>query len=148
MSTFPPASSIAALILASPSALVTSVSGVIGVVASLVGAGGAFMSVPFMTWCNVPIHQAVGTAAALGFPIALAGTAGYMIAGSHLEGLPPGLLGYVYLPALAALAAASILTAPLGARVSHALNVAQLKRAFALLLYGIAAWMLWRAIRA
>jgi uncharacterized membrane protein YfcA len=70
-----------------------------------------------------------------------------MIAGSHLEGLPPGLLGYVYLPALAALAAASILTAPLGARVSHALNVAQLKRAFALLLYGIAAWMLWRALR-
>jgi uncharacterized membrane protein YfcA len=119
--------------------------GIIGVVSALVGAGGAFLSVPFMTWCNVPIHQAVGTAAALGFPIALAGTAGYMVAGSHLEGLPPGLLGYVYLPALAALAAASILTAPLGARVSHALNVAQLKRAFALLLYGIAAWMLWRA---
>lgn len=123
------------------------VGGVIGAASALVGAGGAFLSVPFMTWCNLPIHQAVGTAAALGFPIALAGTAGYMLAGPPLAGLPPGLLGYVYLPALAALAAASMLTAPLGARVSHALNVAQLKRVFALLLYGIAAWMLWRALR-
>ncbi len=124
------------------------VGGVIGMASALVGAGGAFLSVPFMSWCNVPIHQAVGTAAALGFPIAAAGTAGYMLAGRQLEGLPPGLLGYVYLPALAALASASILTAPLGARVSHALNVAQLKRAFALLLYALAAWMLWRALHA
>lgn len=122
------------------------VGGVIGMASALVGAGGAFLSVPFMSWCNVPIHQAVGTAAALGFPIAAAGTAGYMLAGRQLEGLPPGLLGYVYLPALAALASASVLTAPLGARVSHALNVAQLKRAFALLLYALAAWMLWRAL--
>ena len=124
------------------------VGGVIGLASALVGAGGAFLSVPFMSWCNVPMHQAVGTAAALGFPIAAAGTAGYMLAGRQLEGLPPGLLGYVYLPALAALASASVLTAPLGARVSHALNVVQLKRVFALLLYALAAWMLWRALHA
>ncbi|HSV69097.1 MAG TPA: sulfite exporter TauE/SafE family protein [Methylibium sp.] len=121
--------------------------GVIGGVSALVGAGGAFLSVPFMTWCNLSIHLAVGTAAALGFPIALAGTAGYMLAGQHLDGLPPGLLGYVYLPALAVIATASMLTAPLGARVSHALDVAQLRRVFALLLYGVAGWMLWRAVR-
>lgn len=126
----------------------TGVGAVIGAISALVGAGGAFLSVPFMIWCNLPAHQAVGTAAALGLPIALAGTVGYLISVPPIDGLPPGLLGYVYLPALAALASASVLTAPLGARVSHALNVAQLKRAFALLLYAIAASMLWRALRA
>ena len=55
--------------------------GLIGLLSSLVGAGGAFISVPFMTWCNVPIHKAVATSAALGFPIALAGTLGYVWAG-------------------------------------------------------------------
>lgn len=119
----------------------------IGGASSLVGAGGAFISVPFMTWCNVPIHQAIGTSAALGFPTALAGTLGYVVAGRHLPGLPPGALGYLYLPALAVLASASVLAAPLGARASQALNVRQLKRAFAVLLYGLAAWMLYRALR-
>jgi uncharacterized membrane protein YfcA len=50
--------------------------GAIGFISGLVGAGGGFISVPFMLWCNVPLHQAVGTSAALGFPIALANTIG------------------------------------------------------------------------
>jgi hypothetical protein len=70
----------------------------------LVGAGGAFMSVPFMTWCNVPIRQAVGTSAALGFPIALANMLGYLIAGRGLAPALPGAFGYLYLPALAIIA--------------------------------------------
>lgn len=121
--------------------------GVIGAVSSLVGAGGAFMSVPFMTRCNVPIHHAVGTSAALGFPIALAGTAGYVIAGWGLQGLPAGTLGFIYLPALAVISVASVLTAPLGARTAHALDRRQLQRVFALLLYGLAGYMLYKAIR-
>jgi uncharacterized protein len=119
----------------------------IGVLSSLVGAGGAFISVPFMTWCNVPIRQAVGTAAALGFPIALAGTLGYIIAGWSVHDLPPGTLGFVYLPALLVIASASMLTAPLGARTAHRIAGASLKRAFALLLYGLAAYMLLKATR-
>jgi uncharacterized membrane protein YfcA len=63
--------------------------GVIGLLSSLVGAGGAFVSVPFMTWCNVKIHDAVGTSAALGFPIAFAGTLGYIWAGQGLPQMPP-----------------------------------------------------------
>jgi len=122
-------------------------SGAIGGVSSLVGAGGAFVSVPFMTWCNVPIHEAIGTSAALGFPIALAGTLGYVFAGRHLSGLPPGTLGYVYLPALLVIASASMLAAPFGARASHAMNVRQLKRVFAAMLYVLAVWMLHRALR-
>ncbi len=121
------------------------VGGGIGALSSLVGAGGAFMSVPFMTWCNVPIHHAVGTAAALGFPIALASTAGYIVGGWSLAPSLPGAVGYLYLPALAVVAAASMLMAPWGARTAHAMDVRAFKRVFALLLYGVAAYMFWRA---
>jgi uncharacterized membrane protein YfcA len=114
----------------------------------LVGAGGGFVSVPFMTWCNVAIHQAVGTSAALGLPIALASTVGYVIGGLSLPDGLPGSLGYLYLPALVVIALASVLMAPVGARTAHALNVKQLKRAFALLLYTLASYMLYKAFTA
>jgi uncharacterized protein len=116
----------------------------IGILSSLVGAGGGFVSVPFMTWCNVRIHNAVATSAALGLPIAFAGTTGYVLSGWDLQGAPPFSLGYIYLPALLAIAAASVLLAPVGARLAHQMNVRQLKRAFALLLLALAATMVAR----
>jgi uncharacterized membrane protein YfcA len=119
--------------------------GVIGFISGLVGAGGGFISVPFMAWCNVAMHNAVATSAALGFPIALASTAGYVIGGWQLDSGLPGSLGYLWLPALGVIACASVLTAPLGARTAHAMNVAQLKRVFALVLYGLSAYMLSKA---
>ena len=122
--------------------------GAIGLLASLVGAGGAFVSVPFMTWCNVKIHTAVATSAAIGFPIALAGTLGYVIAGWSLPDMPGGTLGFVYLPALFAVSIASVATAPLGARTAHRLDITQLRRVFAMLLYLLAAYMLYRAAHA
>jgi uncharacterized membrane protein YfcA len=122
------------------------VGGAIGVVASLVGAGGAFMSVPFMVWCNVPIHHAVGTAAALGFPIALASTVGYVAGSWSLPPALPGAFGWLYLPALAIVAAASVLVAPLGARAAHAMDTRSFKRVFAVLLYGVAGYMAWAGL--
>lgn len=121
--------------------------GGIGFFSGLVGAGGGFISVPFMTWCNVPIHQAVATSAALGFPIALANTIGYIIGGWRLAPELPGAVGYLYLPALVTIACASVLTAPLGARAAHAMNVKTLRRVFALLLYALAAYMLYRGLQ-
>jgi uncharacterized membrane protein YfcA len=121
--------------------------GVIGFVSGLVGAGGAFISVPFMTWCNVAIHHAVATSAALGFPIAAANVAGYVAAGLGVDGRPPASVGYVWLPALAAIAACSVLTAPLGARAAHALPVQRLKRIFAVMLGLLAIYMLWTGLR-
>lgn len=118
----------------------------IGFLSGLVGAGGAFVSVPFMTWCNVPIHNAVATSAALGFPIALASTVGYVIGGWNLPNALPGSLGYLYLPALVCIAVASVSTAPLGARVAHSLDVRQLKRVFALMLYALAAYMVHKGL--
>lgn len=116
----------------------------IGVLSALVGAGGGFISVPFMTWCNVRIHDAVGTSAALGFPIALAGTLGYVWAGMGMQQMPPGSVGYLYLPALVIISVASVLMAPLGARTAHRMDVRPLKKVFGLLLYALAAYFLLR----
>jgi len=116
--------------------------GTIGAVSALVGIGGGTLSVPFMTWCNVRLHQAIGTSAAIGFPIAAAGAAGYILNGLPVRALPAYSLGFVYLPALAGLVAASIPTAPLGARIAHRLPVARLKKIFAFLLYFLGTRML------
>lgn len=119
--------------------------GLIGILSGLVGAGGGFISVPFMTWCNVNIRNAVATSAALGFPIAFAGTLSNIYHGMGIENLPPGALGYIYLPALAVIAAASVATAPLGARTAHSLPLQTLKKVFAVVLYMLAAYMFYKA---
>ncbi|MEN3367668.1 MAG: uncharacterized protein V7606_4942 [Burkholderiales bacterium] len=119
--------------------------GVIGTLAGLVGAGGGFVSVPFMTWCNVKIHNAVATSAALGFPIALAGTLSNIYFGMKVPDLPPSSLGFIYLPALLVISIASFLTAPLGARTAHNLPVKSLKKVFAYMLYALALYMLYKA---
>lgn len=121
--------------------------GVIGFISGLVGAGGGFISVPFMTWCNVAIHNAVATSAALGFPIAVANVLGYVLSGQSVQGLPAGAFGYIWLPALVVIAACSVFTAPLGARAAHSLPVKKLKRVFASILYLLAAYMLWKGLR-
>ena len=108
--------------------------------------GGGFISVPFMTWCNVKIHNAVATSAALGFPIALAGTLSNIYFGWHEPNLPVGSLGYIYLPALFSVSIASVTTAPLGARTAHALPMKSLKKIFALVLYALAFYMLYKAL--
>ena len=120
--------------------------GFIGFLSGLVGAGGGFISVPFMTWCNVPIHNAVATSAALGFPIAVANVAGYVISGMSVQDLPPASFGYIWLPALVVIAACSVFTAPLGARAAHALPVGKLKRVFAIMLYMLAAYMAYKGV--
>jgi len=119
----------------------------IGLLSGLVGAGGGFVSVPFMTWCNVAMHSAVATSAALGFPIALSNALGYAIGGQSVSGLPAGSFGYIWLPALAVIASCSVLTAPLGARAAHRLPVKKLKRIFASVLYALAAYMLYKGLR-
>lgn len=114
----------------------------IGAVSSLLAAGGAFLCIPFLAWCSVPLRRAIGTAAAVGLPIAFAGTLGYVLQGLRAEGLPSPSLGYVYLPALVLVVATSVLAAPVGARVAHRLPVKRLRIIFALLLYALAVRML------
>jgi len=115
---------------------------VIGAVSSLLAAGGAFLTIPFLAWCKVPLRRAIGTAAANGLPIAIAGTAAYVINGLRAEGLPAMSVGYVYLPALALVVTTSMLLAPVGARLAHRLPVKRLRQIFAFMLYGFAIKML------
>lgn len=114
----------------------------IGGVSSLVGIGGGSLSVPFLVRCNLPVHSAVGTSAAIGFPIAVAGAAGYVLNGLAVPTLPDGSLGFVYLPALVGISLASVLTAPLGVRLAHRLPVLHLKRLFAFFLVAMGTRML------
>lgn len=114
----------------------------IGGLSSLVAIGGGILTVPFLTWCNVKAHEAIGTSAAVGVPIAVGGTIGYIWNGMHASGLPAGSVGFIQLPALVFLVAASVLTAPLGARLAHRLKVDLLKRLFGVLLVLLAAKML------
>ena len=124
------------------------VAGGIGVMSSLVAVGGGAMTVPFLVWCNVSIRHAIGTSAAVGLPIAVGGSLGYVIGGWPIASLPAGSLGFVYLPALLWTVLASALTAPLGARAVAKLPARVLRRIFALLLIGVAVYMLSRLSRA
>jgi uncharacterized membrane protein YfcA len=110
-----------------------------GVVAGLFGGGGAVVGVPFMTWCNQSIHRAIGTVAALGFPIAIIGTLGYIAAGWGVPGMPEWSLGFVYLPAVVGISSMSMITARWGARTAHRLRGNTLRRIFAVVLVALAA---------
>lgn len=118
----------------------------IGGLSSLVGIGGGSMTVPFLVWCNVTVQRAIATSAAIGLPIALAGSAGYMFSGSGIAGLPALCIGFVYLPALFGIALVSMVTAPMGARLAHRLPVQNLKKIFACFLLIIAARLVWSAL--
>lgn len=121
----------------------TAAGGVIGLVSSWVGIGGGTLSVPFLAWCNVRFQEAIGTSAAIGLPIALAGAAGYALSGQAVRDLPDWSLGFIYLPALSAIAVMSVLAAPWGAQLTHRLPVARLRRIFAGLLYLLGLHMAW-----
>jgi uncharacterized membrane protein YfcA len=120
------------------------VGGAIGGLSALVGAGGAFVSVPYMRGATVTTHPAVATGAGLGSPIALAAPLGYLWAGRDLANAPPGALGYLYLPALVVISAASMLLAPVGARTAHRMDIRPLRKLFAVVLYCLAAYFLFR----
>ncbi len=109
--------------------------GVIGAISAIVGIGGGTMTVPFLVWCNVAMRKAVATSSACGLPIAIAGASGFVFTGWNAAGLPAYSSGFVYWPAFIGIVIASILFAPLGARLAHRLPSAQLKRIFAVLLY-------------
>lgn len=117
-----------------------------GWISSLVSIGGGTIVVPFLIWCNVSIRHAIGTASAIGFPIAVGGTLGYIAVGSHIDTLPEPHLGYVYLPALLWVALASMLTAPLGAKAAHRMKVELLRKLFAVLLIALATKLLLKVL--
>ena len=112
------------------------VGGVIGGVSSLVAIGGGILTVPFLSACNIKLQHAIGTAAAIGFPIAIVGTIGYIANGIvQSEVLPVHSLGYVYLPALVGIVIFSTISASIGAKVTHVTQTATIRIFFVILLY-------------
>lgn len=117
-----------------------------GWLSSLVSIGGGTVVIPFLIWCNVALRKAIGTSAAIGFPVAFGGTIGYVLTGMNLPALPAPNLGFVYLPALFWVALATVLTAPLGAKVTHHMNIGSLRKLFAVLLIILATKLLFKVI--
>ncbi len=116
---------------------------IVGIVSALVGVGGGVMTIPLMSMCNVPMRNAIGTSAALGLPIAIAGAAGFIATGLGKDHLPPYSIGYVYLPALIGIVIGTLITVPWGARAAHTMPVPRLKKIFAVILFILATRMLW-----
>lgn len=119
------------------------IAGSAGLVSGLAGIGGGNVVVPTLVFCNTPVHRATATSSTLGLPIALAGSLGYITRGFGETTFADGFLGFVYLPAFAAIVAATVLAAPLGVRVAHGLSPTPLRRAFGLLLIAVAIRMIW-----
>jgi uncharacterized membrane protein YfcA len=117
---------------ASSSLLFLAAGTVIGSISGLVGIGGGTMSVPFLVWLNKPLPRAVATSAACGLPIAIAGTLGFTLLGKDVD--ISAVSGFVYWPAVVAIAVFAVLCAPAGAYLAHHLPVAMLKKLFALIL--------------
>ena len=118
----------------------------IGAVSALVSIGGGSLTVPYLTWRNIDIKKAIGTSAALGFPIALAGTLGYLYNGVATGFTMPYTWGFVYLPAVLLVSITSFFTAPLGAKLTQRLPVKTLKKVFGVLLIGLSLKMLFSVI--
>ena len=115
---------------------------VISMLSSLLGIGGGSMTVPWLLWHGQQVQKSIATAAACGYPIAVAGTLGFVLLGDSHAGAPT--LGYVHLPALAGVALFSVFGAPLGVAAVHRSSPVLAKRFFALFLLVVAVKMLWR----
>lgn len=115
----------------------TGVGVIIGAVSAIFGIGGGSLSVPFFTWCNMKMQDAVGTSSAGGIPIAIAGAAGFVWTGWNHPLLPQHSVGYIYLPALAGIAVTSVLFSQIGARWAHRIPADTLKKIFAAVLAAV-----------
>ena len=105
------------------------------------GVGGGSLNVPFLSYCGVPIKRAIATAAAIGLPIAISATLGYILGGLNEENLPAASVGYVNLPVFGGIVVTSLLFAPLGATLAHKLPDQILRRLFAIFLFILATRM-------
>ncbi|MCK5519417.1 MAG: sulfite exporter TauE/SafE family protein, partial [Alphaproteobacteria bacterium] len=109
-----------------------------GCISTLIGIGGATLNVPFMVFCKIPVHQAVGTAAALSTIISLPAMIGFIAIGLDKQGLPPFTFGYVNYLAFLTIIPTSTLLVPFGASISHKVTVKNLRRIFGIFMILVA----------
>lgn len=115
---------------------------VIGSISALVSIGGGTLTVPYLSWHNIDVKKAIGTSAAIGLPISVAGTIGYIVNGLSADLQIDYVVGFIYLPGVVLISLMSSIMAPVGAHVAHLLPIPVLKKVFALLLLGLAVKMI------
>jgi len=120
------------------------VSTLVGIVSALMGIGGGALHVPFLSYCGVPVKRSIATAAAVGLPLSVSATLGYIIGGLDEAGVPPASIGYVNLPVFGGVVAASLVFAPLGATLAHKLPDLLLRRLFSVFLFVLASRMAYK----
>lgn len=120
--------------------------GVIGVASAIFGIGGGSLTVPYLTRYGVVMQKAVGTSAACGLPIAIAGALGYMVFGAQAQINVPNTIGFVHVYAFLGISMMSFFTAKVGAKVAHILSPQLLKRCFALLLTVVGFYFLYKGL--
>ncbi|MEG8222168.1 sulfite exporter TauE/SafE family protein [Sphingomonas sp. HH69] len=123
------------------------IAGGLGTFSALLGIGGGTIAIMVMTLCGRSIHRAIATASGVGTLIAIPSAIGFALIGLKESGLPWGSLGYVNVPATLAIASMSVLTAPLGVAVAHALPAKPLKKIFGVYLIVIAFVMFRNALK-
>lgn len=129
---------------AASSKLVDAIAGAVtGGMSAIIGIGGGTLIVPYLVYFQMPMRNAVAVASACGLPIAITSTVSYAILGQAVAHLPPGSIGYVYLPSFLGIAFTSVLTAPIGAKLANRLPAQRLKRYFSLLMFAMVAKLLW-----
>ena len=114
-----------------------------GALSTIMGIGGGMLNVPYMTLYGVPVHKAVGCAAALGVLVAVPGMIGFILIGLSTQNLPPFSFGYVNLLAALLIIPISVLAAPFGAKLAHYFSTQALKRVFAVYLVCVGLKMTW-----
>lgn len=114
--------------------MLAGIGGVTGFISALMGIGGGALLVPALVWFQVNIRQAIGCAALSGLIIAIFGSASFIVAGMKEVVLPPGAIGYVYLPATFGIVTTSVFTAGIGARLGQKMDTQVLKKVLAALL--------------
>lgn len=114
----------------------------IGAISAVAAVGGGFLTTTYLNYKNIAMKKAIGTSAAIGLPISVSGTVGYMIGGWSETAFHAYSFGFIYLPAFLAISLTSVLAVPVGASFAQRLPDASLKRAFAVICLALSLKML------
>lgn len=116
---------------------------IIGTLSSILGIAGGSLATVLLNWYKISMHNIVATTAAIGLPVAICGTIGFIFIGWHVQGLPKWSSGFVYWPAFIGIVSGSVCTAPLGVMLAHSFPVSRLKKIFAGMLIVMGVELFW-----